>query len=109
MITEPRSGRDDYAAVDTRLQLRQALRTLPKMQRAVLVATYLQDFSDDEIAHMLGRAASTVRSLRRRGLKTLSAALGYDEAAARTDAPSAADPSVTGKEVNRGTSGITAA
>lgn len=109
MITEPQSGRDDYAAVDTRLQLRQALRTLPKMQRAVLVATYLQDFSDDEIAHMLGRAASTVRSLRRRGLKTLSAALGYDEAAARTDAPSVADPSVTGKEVNRGTSGITAA
>ena len=109
MITEPRSGRDDYAAVDTRLQLRQALRTLPKMQRAVLVATYLQDFSDDEIAHMLGRAASTVRSLRRRGLKTLSAALGHDESAARTDAPSVADPSVTGKEVNRGASEITAA
>jgi len=104
MTIEPRSGDDDFAAVDTRLQLRQVLRTLPKMQRAVLVATYLQDFTDDEIAHMLGRAASTVRSLRHRGLKTLSVALGYDEASARAQAVRP-----TGKEVNHGESGISAA
>jgi RNA polymerase sigma-70 factor (sigma-E family) len=109
MTIEPHSGDDDFATVDTRLQLRQVLRTLPKMQRAVLVATYLQDFSDDEIAHMLGRAASTVRSLRHRGLKTLSKALGYDEAAARTDLTPVADPRVTDKEVNHGKSGISAA
>jgi RNA polymerase sigma-70 factor (sigma-E family) len=104
MTIEPSSGGDDFATVDTRLQLRQALRTLPKMQRAVLVATYLQDFTDDEIAHVLGRAASTVRSLRHRGLKTLSAALGYDEASAQAEAVR-----VTGKEVNHGESGISAA
>jgi RNA polymerase sigma factor (sigma-70 family) len=104
MTIEPRSRHDDYASVDTRLQLKQVLRTLPKMQRAVLVATYLQDFTDDEIAHMLGRAASTVRSLRRRGLKTLSGALGYDEASAQ-----AHPVRVPGKEVNHGESGISAA
>jgi DNA-directed RNA polymerase specialized sigma24 family protein len=104
MTIEPRSGDDDFAAVDTRLQLRQVLRTLLKMQRAVLVATYLQDFTDDEIAHMLGRAASTVRSLRHRGLKTLSAALGYDEASAQAEAVR-----VTRKEVTHGESGISAA
>ena len=104
MTVEPRSGDDDFATVDTRLQLRQVLHTLPKMQRAVLVATYLQDFTDDEIAHMLGRASSTVRALRHRGLKTLSAALGYDEASAQAEAVR-----VTGKEVNHGESGISAA
>ena len=104
LTIEPRSTGDDFATVDTRMQLRQVLRTLPKMQRAVLVATYLQDFSDDEIAHMLGRAASTVRSLRHRGLKTLSAALGYDDVAAQDHAEGLAD-----REVKHGKSGISAA
>jgi len=101
LTVEPGAAVDDFAAVDTRLELRQALATLPKMQRAVLVATYLHDFTDDEIAHVIGRAAATVRSLRYRGLKALSAALRAGDV---RQPPTTALPGV--EEANRGRSGV---
>jgi RNA polymerase sigma-70 factor (sigma-E family) len=62
---------DPFASVDERLALRAALATLPRLQRAVLVATYLNDHTDEEIAVLIGRRPATVRSLRRRGLAAL--------------------------------------
>ncbi|HEY1487500.1 MAG TPA: SigE family RNA polymerase sigma factor [Micromonosporaceae bacterium] len=96
LTAEPPSGRDAYAAVDARVVLRAALRTLPRLQRAVLVATFLDDRSDDEIAALLGRSPGSVRSLRLRGLRRLRAALGDDV-------------SSTGSEVGRAGTGIATA
>lgn len=75
LTVDPASERDPFAAVDARLTLRDALRTLPKLQHAVLVATFLGDRDDNEIAAMIGRTPATVRSLRHRGLKALQAVL----------------------------------
>jgi RNA polymerase sigma factor (sigma-70 family) len=113
LTVEPRSDADAYASVDDRLLLRQALRTLPRLQHAVLVATYLRDSSDDEIAELIGRTPSTVRSLRRRGLKALSAALHPDNRPTirrgdrrRPVVPPASVAGNSAEEVNCGESGI---
>ena len=71
LTSDHQSGTDAYATVDSQLALDLGLGRLPRLQRAVLVATYLDDHSDDEIAQMIGRSPSTVRSLRHRGLKAL--------------------------------------
>ncbi len=76
LVDEPASDRDAYASVDARVLLRMALRKLSRAQRTVLVATYLGDLGDDEIAHIIGRAPATVRSLRHRGLRALQTELG---------------------------------
>jgi RNA polymerase sigma-70 factor (sigma-E family) len=62
-----------FATVDLRDELRRALATLPRLQRAVLVLGYLDDLPDDSIAELLQRQPSTIRSLRRRGLMALRA------------------------------------
>ncbi|GAA4473792.1 SigE family RNA polymerase sigma factor [Phytohabitans houttuyneae] len=63
--------RDETAATDSRLQLRQALMRLGPRQRAVLVARYFEDLSDVETANVLGCSASTVRSQTHRALARL--------------------------------------
>ncbi len=78
LTIDPVAAGDGFASVEARMVLRQALALLPRLQHAVLVATYLQDHTDDEIASMIGRSPSTVRSLRHRGLRTLHQALGND-------------------------------
>jgi RNA polymerase sigma-70 factor (sigma-E family) len=103
LTIDPQSTTDDYATVDSRLLLRQALGTLPRLQHAVLVATYLHDFSDDQIAVLINRAPSTVRSIRHRGLKSLSATLGSGDEPERRDAALA-----DGRRLNDGESGVTA-
>lgn len=70
-----------FAAVDTRDELRRALRGLPRMQRAVLVLSYLDDLPDDSIAELLGREPSTIRSLRHRALAALRTELTEREVA----------------------------
>ena len=75
LTVDPAASGDRFAPVEARLVLRQALKTLPRLQHAVLVATFLRDHTDDEIAHMIGRSPATVRSLRHRGLKTLQSAM----------------------------------
>ena len=52
---------------------------LPRQQRAVLVLRYYEDLSDDDIAEVLGVAASTVRSNAARGLATLRSNLPAEE------------------------------
>ncbi len=63
--------RDEAAASDSRLQLRQALMRLGPRQRAVLVARFFEDLSDVETAQVLGCSASTVRSQTHRALARL--------------------------------------
>jgi RNA polymerase sigma-70 factor (sigma-E family) len=94
LAVDPASGTDSYAPVEARLVLRLALRSLPRLQQAVLVGTYLRDHTDDEIAEMIGRTPATVRSLRHRALKTLHASL---------------DGLTTAKEVNGGAPGVSVA
>jgi RNA polymerase sigma-70 factor (sigma-E family) len=68
---------DDRAAPDQRLQpasdaaLVRAVRELPAKQRAAVVLRYWCDYSDDQIAQILGCANATVRSSVSRGLARL--------------------------------------
>jgi RNA polymerase sigma factor (sigma-70 family) len=71
-VAEPADG---FAPAEARLVLRGLLHRLPRLQRAVLVASYLNDLTDAEIATLIGRAPATVRSLRHRALTTLRAAI----------------------------------
>ena len=74
-LPEMASQTDAYAQVEARDSVRRTLAGLPRLQRAVLVATYLDDAPDEVIAELVGRTPTTVRSLRRRGLMTLRAQL----------------------------------
>jgi RNA polymerase sigma-70 factor (sigma-E family) len=81
---------DAYRAVDDRAVLTQALATLPRRQRQVVVLRYYDDLSEREVAAILGCSAGTVKSQAARGLAKLRAALsdaGPDEGpAAAVDA-----------------------
>jgi len=56
---------------DRDAELWQALATLPRKQRAVLVLRYYEERSDPEIAEVLNISQSTVRSQASRGLEKL--------------------------------------
>ncbi len=51
--------------------VRQALRALPRRQRAVLVLRYFDELSEGEIAEMLGVSCGTVKSQSSKALSTL--------------------------------------
>ncbi|GIF71653.1 sigma-70 family RNA polymerase sigma factor [Asanoa siamensis] len=57
--------------VDDQHHLRGLLRTLPPVQRAVLVLTYLEDCDDRTIAAALRRQPSSIRAARSRALARL--------------------------------------
>ncbi len=85
---DPPAGSDAYAPTEARLTLDRAFRGLPRLQRAVLVASFLLDHPDDRIAEMIGRRPATVRSLRHRGLKQLAIVMGEPPAAEADPVPS---------------------
>jgi RNA polymerase sigma-70 factor (sigma-E family) len=64
----------------------QALCTLPRRQRAVLVLRYYEGLTDLEIAETLAIARGTVRSQAARGLKKLRVHLGPEPAASTAGA-----------------------
>jgi RNA polymerase sigma-70 factor (sigma-E family) len=66
----PETGAED------RQVLRQALRKLPKRQRAVLVLRFFYDLSVEDAAATLGCSAGTVKSQTSRGLAALRSLLG---------------------------------
>ncbi len=68
-----------YANVELRGSLRRALAELPRLQRAVLVLSYLDDLADEDIAVLLQRRPTTIRSLRFRGLRALRNRLPIDD------------------------------
>ncbi|KAB2348410.1 SigE family RNA polymerase sigma factor [Actinomadura rudentiformis] len=68
----PERSYEDPAPLDDALW--QALGTLPRRQRAVLVLRYYESLPDEEIASYLGISRVTVRSQASRGLEKLRAA-----------------------------------
>lgn len=63
--------RDDIRVTDQRLAVRQALQRLGPRQRAVLVARFYEDLSEEQTAALLGCATGTVRSQLHRALARL--------------------------------------
>jgi RNA polymerase sigma-70 factor (sigma-E family) len=70
-LVETAAPGDAYANIDERDSLRRGLAELSRMQRAVLVLSYLDDMADEDIAELLNRRPATIRSLRFRGLQAL--------------------------------------
>ena len=62
---------DGDALTLTRLRLAEALESLPRRQREVLVLRYLADLSEDAVAAHLGCATGTVKQHAHRGLSKL--------------------------------------
>ena len=72
----PPPDRPEAALLDTGLtELRDALAELPIKQRTAIVLRYLCDLPDEQIADILDCRRSTVRTLVRRGLTQLRAAI----------------------------------
>jgi RNA polymerase sigma-70 factor (sigma-E family) len=63
--------RDEYAASDLRRVVIEALRRLPRRQRAVVVLRYYCDLSEREVAEALGCTEGTVKSQAAKGLAAL--------------------------------------
>jgi RNA polymerase sigma-70 factor (sigma-E family) len=81
---------------DERDRMWQALATLPRKQRAVLVLRYYEDLSETEIAEALGCSAGTVKSQAHKALGKLRA---LPEFAAETSPP---PPTFTALSTKRG-------
>jgi len=62
---------DPHARVDDRDEVWQALRRLPRKQRAVIVLRYFEDLSEAEIADALDCSVGTVKSQASRALAKL--------------------------------------
>ncbi|MFB9722863.1 SigE family RNA polymerase sigma factor [Planobispora longispora] len=79
-------------------ELWQALATLPRKQRAVLVLRYYEQLTDEEIAGVLGVSRGTVRSHASLGLNRLRSAVPEPAGPgpAGSAGPSAPNPTATG-------------
>ncbi|MDO8107231.1 SigE family RNA polymerase sigma factor [Isoptericola sp. b441] len=64
---------DMFAAVDLRASMLDALRTLPRRQRAVVVLRYLDDLTEAQTAQALGCSVGTVKSQSAKALASLRA------------------------------------
>ncbi|MFC7622321.1 sigma-70 family RNA polymerase sigma factor [Microlunatus sp. GCM10028923] len=65
-----------YRDPDLRLDLARTLAVLSPQERFVLVSRYLDDLSVEEVARMLGRTRSWVRTTSHRALRRIEAAPG---------------------------------
>jgi DNA-directed RNA polymerase specialized sigma24 family protein len=84
---------------DTALDLRSALATLPRRQRATLVLLFYCDLNVDQTAHVLSCSPGTVKSQTAKGLRSLRLAL--DPATSPAPGSGPAGPT-TGKATGRG-------
>jgi RNA polymerase sigma-70 factor (sigma-E family) len=75
VLPEPAGQGDPSNDAVLRLVLRNALRTLPPRQRAVVVLRYLEDLSERQVAEVLGCSTATVGSQASRALARLRSAL----------------------------------
>ena len=64
---------DEFAAVDLRGAVTDALQQLPRRQRAVVVLRYYCDLSERDVAEALGCSEGTVKSQAAKGLAALRA------------------------------------
>ena len=67
----PERSVDPLAALDTHVELVEALRLLPPRQRAALVLRYFHDLTESQAAEVLGCSPGTVKSNASRGLARL--------------------------------------
>jgi RNA polymerase sigma-70 factor (sigma-E family) len=74
----PLSGSVSPGGPEDRMVLEQALRSMPRRRRAVLVLRYFEGLSVEETAAALGCATGTVKSQTARGLATLRGLLPAD-------------------------------
>jgi RNA polymerase sigma-70 factor (ECF subfamily) len=78
-IKEHLAAPQDILGLDNRLDVIEALRSLPVKQREVIAMHYLADLPVDDIAQELGLAPGTVKSRLSRGREAMAQALGTDE------------------------------
>ncbi|BCJ70188.1 sigma-70 family RNA polymerase sigma factor [Polymorphospora rubra] len=78
-VIDPRWSPSDTGRVDNQDLVRNALMTLPAIQRAVLVMTYLDDADDRTIAEALHRRPSSIRASRSRALAALREQIRIDD------------------------------
>lgn len=85
---------DHHGSTETRLDVREALATLPDGQRLALVLVDMHGLSVAEAASVLGVAEGTVKSRCSRGREAMAAALGLPPR--RTGEPAAGAPEPQG-------------
>jgi len=78
---------EPFRTIDAVSELRAALGTLSRRQRAVIVLRYWEDLSEADVAELLGCSVGTVKSTASRGLTRLRQVIGAADAA-----PGAASP-----------------
>jgi RNA polymerase sigma-70 factor (sigma-E family) len=71
LIPEPRRPRDHDDAVEDRMMVRDALMTLGRRQRTVLVLRYFEDLTEQQVADALGISLGTVKSTAHKALTRL--------------------------------------
>ena len=72
----PAQSADSAELVATRLELTEALGSLPRRQRQVVVLRYLADLPEAAVAEAMGCTPGTVKQHASRGLEALRARLG---------------------------------
>ena len=70
-VPEPRRGPDSRDRVEDRVVLRQALMSLGRRQRTVVVLRYFEDLTEVETARLLGCTVGTVKSQMSKALAKL--------------------------------------
>lgn len=71
VLPEPRRALGDGDPVEDRLVLRDALMTLGRRQRTVIVLRYFEDMTEEQVADALGISVGTVKSQAHRALAHL--------------------------------------
>lgn len=82
-VPDDAARNDDFASVDARVGLWEALGRLPPGQRAVVVLRYVEDLPEREVAALLGCSSGTVKSQASKAL----ARLRVDEALSDRTSP----------------------
>ncbi|MHA6806248.1 RNA polymerase sigma factor SigM [Salinifilum ghardaiensis] len=100
---EPAVQRDDFAVQDTRMEVRDALASLPEDQRAPVVLVDVEGYSVAEAAAMLGVASGTVKSRCARGRLRMAKLLGHlRNPSAHPDVPGPAGAPARAESKQRG-------
>jgi RNA polymerase sigma-70 factor (sigma-E family) len=76
VLPEPTLGDDIAERLVVAALVRQALASLPRQQRAVLVLRYCEDLPEAEVAGLLGCSVGSVKTHAHRGLRALRELLG---------------------------------
>jgi RNA polymerase sigma-70 factor (sigma-E family) len=71
VVPEPRGRETSGGVVEERLVMRQALMTLGRRQRTVLVLRYFEDLTEQQVADMLDISVGTVKSQAHKALAHL--------------------------------------